>query len=170
MAEDAKLAEPVMNMQEYVGQLEHLARNTEPTVFSMRSRLPTQGRADMPLAATEGMTVILKAYASGGENTVHAHPYEDHTFIVLQGSARFFDAEGEIDTLHRHQGIMLPRGAYYRFEAGIEEPLVMLRVGAVTEKGRDPNDRIATDGHFMDGFSHENKEVELLYEDEAIFE
>ena len=169
MADATDLAEPVKTSQEYGDQLADLAGRSEPTVFGMRTRLPTQGRADMPLAATANMTVVLKAYASGGENAVHAHPYEDHIFVVLQGSARFYNDEGELGTLHPHQGIMLPRGAFYMFEAGLEEPLVMLRVGAVTEPGRDPNDRIATDGRYMDGFSEENKEVELLYESDAIF-
>ena len=95
---------------------------------------------------------------------------EDHIFVILQGSAHFYNHEKDLGTLDRHQGIMLPRGAYYMFEAGVEEPLVMLRVGAVTAKGLDPNDRIAVDGSYMDGFSKENKEVELQFESEATFE
>ncbi len=170
MSETIGFAEPVKDMQEYVGRLEELGRKTEPTVFGLRARLPTQGRADMPLAGTETMSVVLKAYASGGENAVHAHPNEDHIFVVLQGSARFYSDEGDIATLHRHQGVMLPRGAYYMLEAGTEEPLVMLRVGAVTAKGLDPNDRIAPDGTYLDGFSEENKQVEIRYDSDAIFE
>ena len=170
MPETTTLAEPVRTTDEFVERLDNLAERSEPTIFNMRARLPTQGRADMPLAATEKMTVVLKAYASGGENGVHAHPNEDHTFVVLQGSATFFGKDGAIGTLERHQGIMLPRGAFYMFQAGEDEPLVMLRIGAVTEAGLDPNDRIDTTGECMDGFSEENKEIELLFENDAIFE
>lgn len=170
MSGNAHFAEPVKNMEDYVGRLEDLAKESQPTVFGLKTRLPTQGRADMPVAGTPNMSVVLKAYASGGENEVHAHPNEDHIFIVLQGSAHFYNHERDIGVVNKHQGVMIPRGAYYMFEAGIEEPLVMLRVGALTEKGRDPNDRLAIDGSYMDGFSKENKEVALLFEGDATFE
>ena len=164
------LLEPVRTMQEYTDRLAELARESGPTVFGMRARLPTRGAADMPLAATDSMSIILKTYASGGENTVHAHPYEDHAFVVLQGKAHFFHDEGALATLYKHQGILLPRGAYYRFEAGTEEPLVMLRVGAITEPGRTPNDRVAVDGSAFDGFSEKAVGVEPQYETDAVFE
>ena len=170
MSDNEIYAEPVESMHDYVSRLESLARETHPTVFGLRARLPTQGRADMPVAGTDNMSVVLKAYASGGENEVHAHPNEDHIFVVLQGSARFYNHERDIGTVHKHQGVMIPRGAYYMFEAGEEEPLVLLRVGAVTAKGLDPNDRLAVDGTYMDGFSAENKEVELLFESDATFD
>jgi quercetin dioxygenase-like cupin family protein len=35
------------------------------------------------------MWVVLKTYAADGENGLHAHPSEDHTFVVLQGEAPF---------------------------------------------------------------------------------
>lgn len=170
MTDQQKYAEPVRNMEEYVGRLDKFAKHTEPTIFTLGARLPTQGRADMPVAGTENMSVVLKAYASGGENEVHAHPYEDHFFLVLQGSAHFYNHKRDIGTIGRNQGVMIPRGAYYMFEAGIEEPLVMLRVGAVTDKGLDPNDRLAVDGSYMDGFSEKNKQVELRFENDATFQ
>ena len=170
MSDNEIYAEPVESMHDYVSRLESLARETKPMVFGLHARLPTQGRADMPVAGTDNMSVVLKVYASGGENEVHAHPNEDHIFVVLQGSARFYNHERDIGTVHKHQGVMIPRGAYYMFEAGEEEPLVMLRVGAVTAKGLDPNDRLSVDGTYMDGFSAENKEVELLFESDATFD
>ena len=170
MSDSKPMAKPVADTREYVARLDELAENTAPTIFTMRARLPTQGRSDMPLAATDKLSLVLKAYASGGENTVHAHPHEDHVFVVLQGSATFFDNKGKIGELECHQGILLPRGAFYRFEAGEREPLVMLRVGTTAVEGANPNDRIAVDGSDMDGFSKENKEVEVLYEGEGMFE
>ena len=57
----------------------------KPTFFKLEAQLPKQGRTDTPLAASDKMWVVLKTYAADGENGLHAHPNEDHTFIVLQG-------------------------------------------------------------------------------------
>lgn len=169
MPDTSTLAKPVRTTEEFVERLDSLAERSEPTIFHMRAQLPTQGRADMPLAATKKMTVVLKAYASGGENGVHAHPNEDHTFVVLQGAATFSDKRGVIAVLERHQGIMLPQGSFYSFQAGEDEQLVMLRIGTVIAPGLDPNARIDPAGEYIDGFSEENKEVELLFESDAVF-
>src|SRR5438874_6075870 len=103
--------------------------SVQPEVYRLRTPLMQQGRSDITLAQTENMTVRIKCYAAGGENALHAHAAEDHTFVVLAGQARFWGPEGEIATLGRNEGIMLPRGAYYRFESCADEPLVLMRVG-----------------------------------------
>ena len=46
----------------------------------------------------------------------------------------------------------------------------MLRVGAITEPGRTPNDRVAVDGSAFDGFSEKAVGVEPQYETDAVFE
>ncbi len=63
----------------------------KPSFFKMRAQLLDQGRTNTALARTDNMWATLKVYASGGENGLHTHPHEDHTFIVLQGSARYYD-------------------------------------------------------------------------------
>lgn len=170
--QDIALGQPALSMAEYVGALVTLAENKQLAPFRLTARLPTQGRADIPLAATDKLSVVLKAYASGGENALHAHVDEDHCFIVLQGSATFY-GEGNrlVGTLEPFQGIMVPRGALYRFEAGTEESLVMLRVGTV-DLFPDPvaaYARVDESGMDMDAYSAENKEVELRYDDERWF-
>jgi hypothetical protein len=52
----------------------------KPTFFKLEAQLPKQGRTDAPLAASDKMWVVLKTYAADGENGLHAHPNEDHTF------------------------------------------------------------------------------------------
>ena len=42
------------------------------------------------MAASDKMWVVLKIYAADGENGLHPHPNEDHTFVVLQGEAKFY--------------------------------------------------------------------------------
>lgn len=166
MSEAATAPTPVRNTQEHRERLAELARETEPTVFTMRAQLPTQGRTDTPLAATEQFSVVLKTYASGGENELHAHPFEDHSFVVMQGAARFHGKDGVIDTLQRNQGILIPANALYWFEAVGDEQLVMLRVGTRLPGGADGQARVNRDGTDMDPFTAENKQVELVLSDQ----
>lgn len=126
-----------------------------PQLFRLKTQLLSKGRSDYLLAKTDLMTVRIKCYAQGGENGLHAHPAEDHAFIVLDGAARFVGKDGEISVLTRNQGLMLPKGAYYRFESCGDKPLVLLRVGAAKEKPKVS--RINPEGKPLPGGSAENK-------------
>jgi len=123
-------------------------------VFRLKTQLLSRGRSDYLLAGTDLMSVRIKCYAQGGENALHAHPAEDHAFIVLDGAARFYGNDGEISVLGKNQGIMLPRGTYYRFESCGDTPLVLLRVGAAKE--RPKVSRINPQGKPLPGNSAEN--------------
>ncbi len=127
-------------------------------IFRLKTQLLSKGRSDYMLANTDLMTVRIKCYAQGGENALHAPPAEDHSFIVLDGAARFYGKDGELAVLKRNQGIMLPKGTYYKFESCGETPLVLLRVGAAKE--RPKISRIKTDGKPIPGNSPENKHEE----------
>ena len=140
----------------------------KPEVYRLRTPLMQQGRSDITLAQTENMTVRIKCYAAGGENALHAHAAEDHTFVVLAGQARFWGPDGEIATLGRNEGIMLPRGAYYRFESCADEPLVLLRVGAKLGTAEVP--RMTLDGRPIPGDSLENKTVPPIVMEGAFYE
>jgi mannose-6-phosphate isomerase-like protein (cupin superfamily) len=137
-------------------------KSAQPTFFKLEAQLPTQGRTDTPMAATEKQWVVLKTYAACGENELHAHPNEDHTFVVLQGRAVFYGPEGEEKVIGLHEGVLLPHGTFYWFRALGDEPLVMVRVGSAAFEGRDRFARINRDGQPMEGNSAENKEVELI--------
>lgn len=144
-------------------------RDTKPTVFKLRAQLLEQGRTDTVVARTDNMVARLKVYASGGENALHTHPNEDHMFVVLQGSARFFDADGGHTDVGRHQGIMLPAGAYYRFLATSEEPLVLIRIGCRIGP-QSAVGRLNVEGEPMPGNSQENKTVPVVYREGEFFE
>jgi mannose-6-phosphate isomerase-like protein (cupin superfamily) len=137
--------------------------------FKMRAQMLEKGRTNTLLAKTDNMSAILKVYASGGENGLHTHPNEDHTFIVLQGSARYYDADGGHTDIGKHEGIMLPAGAYYWFEATSKEPLVLVRVGCRAGL-QDPAGRLNIRGEPMPGDSKENKRVPVVYRDGEFFE
>ena len=107
------------------------ATTTRAHIFNLTTPHLQQGITSEERARSELLTVLIKVYASGGENRTHAHVYEDHSFIVLEGEATFhFDGEDNTRVLKPYEGVMLPKGTYYRFESTGQGNLVMLRVGA----------------------------------------
>ena len=144
-------------------------QDRKASFFKMRAQMLEQGRTNTLLARTDNMWATLKVYASGGENGLHMHPNEDHTFIVLQGSARYYDADGGHTEVRRHEGIMLPAGAYYWFEATSAEPLVLVRIGCRVGP-QDPRGRLNIRGEPMPGDSKENKRVPVVYREGEFFE
>lgn len=169
MLDQPKLVEPAMTTDELKRQETALADNTKPSVFKLRGQMLSQGRTDAMLAATDNLTLRLKVYASGGENELHAHPTEDHAFIILQGSARFYGPDGEIMELGPNEGIMMPCGNLYKFNATSEEPLVLLRVGGPNTRKQTAPHRINVNGDEMRGDSRENKKVEVIFKDGEFF-
>ncbi len=107
----------------------------KPAFFKLEAQLPQQGRTDTPVAASDKMWVVLKTYAADGENGLHAHPNEDHTFVVLQGEATFYGPNDETRTIGKNEGVLLPHGTFYWFKATSDEPLVMVRIGAAAFDG-----------------------------------
>ena len=164
-----EFASPALSSKEIYDRQRSLAESSDPTVFKLSAQLLEQGRTDTPLCATEGMTARLKVYASGGENALHAHPHEDHMFIVLQGSAQFLDSDGKLAKLGANEGIMLPKGSYYRFHAISDEPLVLLRVGTPNQSPKLSPNRIDPEGEPMVGDSKANKSVSVRFRDGEYF-
>ena len=136
-----------------------LAVHDKPGFFALRAQLPEQGRTNQVMAASSQLNVVLKTYASGGENELHAHTNEDHMFVVMQGSATFYGPGDEFRVVNLHEGVVLPRGVLYRFVANGPEPLVLLRVGAVIDPSKDPLARIDDKGLDFDGYAQSNHEV-----------
>ena len=62
--------------------------------YRLRAQLLDQGRTNTFMAKSPNMWATLKVYASGGENALHTHPNEDHTFLVMQGRAVFYGPTG----------------------------------------------------------------------------
>ena len=102
-----------------------------PQYFSLKSQLLAKGAHTTYVAQSELLSVAVKIYASGGENKMHQHPEEDHTFIVLQGQAAFHIGSDEnVRIVSKNEGVMLPAGTCYWFLSSANENLVMLRIGA----------------------------------------
>jgi mannose-6-phosphate isomerase-like protein (cupin superfamily) len=146
-----------------------LAKNKKPTLFKLKAQLLEQGRTDTVLAATDTMSLRLKVYAEGGENEMHAHPHEDHFFVVMQGAAIFHGPGDETVVIKKNEGIMLPKGNLYWFVAQEGEPLVMLRVGSPNSTMQPEPDRINAKGEPMAGDSAENKTKPVKFKRGAWF-
>ena len=116
LKETAKTARPVMS--------------SGPTKFSMRGMpLLSSGASFDALASADNLWLSIKVYSSGGENALHKHRTEDHAFVVLQGRATFHFGDGSSCEARQFEGIMLPKGTLYKFEADEAENLVLLRIG-----------------------------------------
>lgn len=166
----ARVMPPALTTKDIYDHQTALAEIKEPTAFRLSAPLLDQGRMDTVLAATDNLTLRLKVYASGGENELHAHPNEDHSFIILQGTAEFHDAKGTLAHLGPNEGLMLPRGSMYRFSATSTEPLVMIRIGSPNQGRQGYTARTNRDGRTMAGDSAENKTVAVKLKEDARFE
>ncbi|WP_026131596.1 cupin domain-containing protein [Pandoraea sp. B-6] len=162
---------PIANSaKEWREAMAEMAKRKTPSFFHIRAKLPRQGRTNQVLGASPYMNVVLKTYASGGENEIHAHTNEDHVFVVLQGGATFFGPRGETKRVGRNDCVLVPAGALYSFHADEDEPLVMLRVGAAIDPESDVLARIDEHGQPFDGYSEKNKEVSVILDESRIFD
>ncbi|SRR6266850_1320976 len=99
-------------------------------MFSLKTPYMKQGRVTQLVAETTNLWIHTKINAEGGENEIHKHIDEDHAFIVLEGQMSVFDELGNEMEIKQHQGVMIPKGAYYRYLNTGEGNLVVIRVGA----------------------------------------
>ena len=129
------------------------------STFNIRGPYLSAGRLNIDLARTDLLWLSLKVNAEGGENAVHAHTDEDHAFIVLEGEVTFFDEDGEGTVIGQHEGIMIPKGAYYRYLNTGERNLFLLRVGAQRDASDGIQTRVKPDGSEIPGHSTENFHV-----------
>ena len=162
---------PIANSaEEWNNEMTRMALSKVPSFFHIRAKLPRKGRTNQVLGASRHMNVVLKTYASGGENEIHAHSNEDHVFVVLQGGATFYGPRNETREVAKNDCVLVPSGAYYWFQAKEEEPLVMLRIGAAIDPDGDILARVDLEGNPFNGYSEKNKEVPYELDDNKWFE
>jgi mannose-6-phosphate isomerase-like protein (cupin superfamily) len=128
-------------------------------VFSLKTPYMQQGRVTQLVAETSNMWIHTKINAEGGENEIHTHLDEDHAFVVLEGQMSIFDEKGNEMQVKQYQGVMIPKGAYYRYLNTGSGNLVVLRVGAGI-KGQPQGGeemRVRPDGRPLPSGSIENK-------------
>jgi mannose-6-phosphate isomerase-like protein (cupin superfamily) len=127
--------------------------------FSLKTPYMKQGRVTQLVAETANMWIHTKINAEGGENEIHSHLDEDHSFIVLEGEMSVFDEKGNDLQVKQYQGVMIPRGAYYRYLNTGSGNLVVLRIGAGIKGQAQGGEamRVRPDGRPLLAGSVENK-------------
>ncbi len=132
MRKDTRKQETPMNMEiKPPVARNHPVGETGASKFTMRGLpLLSEGASFDALANAENLWLSAKVYSSGGENALHIHTLEDHAFVILKGKATFHFADGTQQEAIQFEGVMIPKGIAYRFEADPGENLVLLRVGA----------------------------------------
>jgi mannose-6-phosphate isomerase-like protein (cupin superfamily) len=151
---------------------EDFASAPPPTRFRLRIPLLDAGSMSTVLAKTENFELKIRCYAPNqGENAMHSHHNQDHSFVILQGTARFFGPRGEVWDLGRNEGIMLYDGSWYCFRNSGSEPLVVLRIASFMPQNGDPNKRLGVHGEQIDAHTPENKRPETrVFREGAFYE
>ena len=109
---------------------------TAAKVFTFLNDVILAGTGDILLPGSDRLSGVIKRYSVGGENRMHTHPSEDHTFYILQGQGSFrFEKDENIVIANQYDAVHLPAGTDYWFESTGEEKLIILRTG--TEPGSD---------------------------------
>lgn len=140
-------------------------------VYSLKTPYMKQGRVTQLVAETENMWIHTKINAEGGENEIHCHLDEDHSFVVLEGQMSVFDEKGNEMSVKQYQGVMIPKGAYYRYLNTGSGNLVVLRIGAGI-KGQPQGGeemRVRPDGRPLPSGSIENKTLPPIEMPEKFF-
>ena len=143
---------------------------SQAKVFSLKTPYMKQGRITQLVAETPNMWIHAKINAEGGENEIHTHLDEDHSFIVLEGQMSVVDEKGNEMDVKQYQGILIPKGAYYRYLNTGNGNLVVLRIG--TGIGAQPQGgkerRVRPDGRPLLAGSAENKTAPPIYADKFL--
>ena len=130
------------------------------STFSIGGPYLSEGRVNIDLARTDLLWLSLKINAEGGENAIHKHTNEDHSFIVLEGEVTFFDEQDNETKLGQYEGIMIPRGAFYRYLNTGNRNLFLLRVGATLSADGAQESRLKPDGSPIPSNTAENHHVD----------
>lgn len=138
--------------------------------FSLKTPYMKQGRVTQLVAETPNMWIHTKINAEGGENEIHTHLDEDHSFIVLEGEMSVFNEKGDEMKLKKYEGVLLPKGAYYRYLNTGDGNLVVLRIGSIVrdKPKQGQATRVTPTGEEILGGSVENKSVPPI-EDNRFF-
>jgi len=107
--------------------------------FVVAPELLTHGKTSTRLVRTDHINSGVQVVAEGGETNLHAHSSQDEIWFVVSGVATFYtEGDAIVAQLRKHEGLLIPHGAPYRFESSSDENLVIMRFGAmVPEAGPD---------------------------------
>ena len=104
------------------------ADTTSPYAFKFEVPEGDKARSIVWLCRTDKLLADVQVLRSGGETNLHAHPHLDGFWFVLSGRARFYGDKDLIGDVGPNEGVLLPRGTKYWFEAVGPEPLQVLQI------------------------------------------
>jgi len=130
------------------------------SVFNLKTPYLEKGRITQLVAEAENLWIHTKINAEGGENAIHSHLDEDHAFIVLEGEMTVFDEKGNQSVLKKYDGVMIPRGAYYRCLNTGKGNLMVIRMGGGAQRQGGDDMRIDPNGRPLLSQSKENHHVD----------
>src|SRR5262245_42699313 len=140
---DANMADAISQTGQAVGLEREPDRSIRAQVFRYTTPRVDGTKAAVPLAHTEIQHAAVKIVNDGGETNLHAHPHLDAVWFVLRGRARFTTVDGElVAELSAHQGVLIPAMFPYMLEKVGDEPLEILDVSALTERGASLRGRV----------------------------
>ena len=118
-------------------------QKTGAKVFTFLSEEILAGAGDILLPGSDELSGVIKRYTSGGENRMHTHPTEDHTFYILDGQATFhFEKDENVVVANKHDAVFLPKGTMYWFKSSGDTKLIILRTGTQAGSDRIIGDRV----------------------------
>jgi quercetin dioxygenase-like cupin family protein len=95
----------------------------------------TEHSAFVPLTEHDESAVILNCYQPGQHDEMHAHPKEEHVFIVWKGKLHLTGVEdGEDLTLGPGEFVHIDAGYYYRLHNPGPDPAVYCQFRTVPAK------------------------------------
>jgi len=94
-------------------------------VASIDENLVLDRSSFVPLTQHDDSAVILNCYQPGQHDEMHAHPKEEHVFLVWTGKLHLTGVEdGEDVTLGAGQFVHIDANYYYRLHNPVPEPAV----------------------------------------------
>lgn len=104
---------------------------TNATTFRFERVASSRGKDIVQLCRTDHLLGAVQIVRKGGETNLHSHPNLDGFWYVLRGRARFYgEADHVIGEVGPNEGVLIPRGVPYWFEAVGDEELHVLQVEA----------------------------------------
>lgn len=111
--------------------IEAFDNGAEPYRFAYEKPDTTAPKSAVPLVRTEWAQLAVQVLREGGENNLHSHAHVEGHYFVLRGRVRFYTTGDElVGELGPNEGIVIPRGYPYWFEAVPGEELELMRFGS----------------------------------------
>lgn len=81
------------------------------------------------LARTDRLFATMQVIRKGGETNLHSHSHLDGFWYVLAGRGRFYSDHTKLACeIGPNEGVLIPRGVKYWFEAIGDDPLELIQV------------------------------------------